>query len=205
MAEEHGLPEHKGWLVKILRVWTGRVTFTLLLAALVVGITGLIRQSGPTDYHLLVETLAVLAGITGVYAERRAAAAERRHTAIWTVRKELEDNIKLLEKDARFEPQDGTKPEPRLYPRVDVTAADACLAQGALADDDDGFHAKVLASWRERAETFNRGLNLIELLFYGLQFTTVDTKQVITEIDEELQEKRSKMATETHEVQSALK
>lgn len=187
------------------RVWAGRVTLALLIGAFIVGITGMIVQTGRTDYHLIVESVAVLAGITGVYAERRAAAAERRQAAVRAVQKELDNNIELLERDVRFTPQDRVKPEPRLYPRVDVTAVEACLAQGALMDDEDAPRAQALDRWREQAETFNRGLNLTELLFYGLHLAAPDAGQVMVRVDDELQARRSEMATETRSTRDLLR
>jgi len=180
------------------------VTRIVLIGALLVGIAGIVH-GGLTDYHVDVETLAVLAALTGIYAERYAAATERRRAAISAVEKELDDNISVLQNDSRFKPQDQEKPEPRLYPRVAVAAAEACLAQGALSDDGDVDRAAALSHWREGADTFNRGVNLMELLFFGLYLITPDEVNVMLRVDEELQARRNKIIDETRAVQDALR
>jgi hypothetical protein len=191
-------------VARLVRVWSGRATLALLVAAFMVGLGGLIGDSDYTDYHLIVETLAVAAGITGVYAERRAAAVERRQVAVRAVQKELEDNIRLLRDDSRFQLAAGAVPGPRLYPRIGVNATDTSLAQDALAEDGDGDRAKALSEWREEAETFNRGLDLTELLFYGLQLSTLEHSEVMKRVDKELQGRREQMADETEAVHHAL-
>jgi hypothetical protein len=191
-------------LARLVRVWSGRITLALLIGALVVGLLGIFGESHYGDYHLIVESLAVAAGITGVFAERRAAAVERQQIAVGAVHKELEDNIHLLKDDSRFQLAPGAVPGPRLYPRIGVSATDACLAQDALADDVDGNRAGALAVWREEAETFNRGLNLTELLFYGLLLSSLNHEGVMERVDDELQSRRQQMAVETETAQRAL-
>jgi len=188
---------------RLSQAWAGRVTLCLLLAAFVVGVLGVLRSSW-TDNHLIVETIAVLAGITGVYAERRAAALERRRAAVKAVRKELEDNIDLLESDRRFEPQNHESPEPRMYPRLDLAAVDSCLAQGALVQDGDHARAVALNKWRDKADTFNRGLNLTEILFYGLHFAASESPRMMIAVDEELQSRRQDMTAETRVIRDLL-
>jgi hypothetical protein len=193
----------EGWIPHS-ETWVGWVTRTALVGAFLVGVAGIVR-AGPTDYHLDVETLAVFAALTGVYAERRAAAAERQRAAISAVLKELDDNISVLQNDPRFTPQDSKRPEPRLYPRVEVSAAEACLAQNALADSGDVNGATAaLSRWRERAETFNRGVNLMELLFFGLHLITPGEGHVMLRVDEELQAQLSEMISETRAIQDSL-
>lgn len=189
---------------RLVRVWSGRMTLALLVGALLVGLLGIFGEAHYDDYHLIVESLAVAAGITGVFAERRAAAVERQQLAVGAVRKELEENIHLLQDDSRFQLAPGAVPGPRLYPRLGVSATDACLAQDALADDVDDHRSGALAVWREEAETFNRGLNLTELLFYGLLLSNLDHESVMKRVDGELQIRREQMAVETETAEHAL-
>jgi hypothetical protein len=196
-------PMREAWLPRLTKIWVGRVTRFLLIGAFLVGVTGIVRV-GVSDYHLDVETLAVLAALTGVYAERRAAAVERRRTAIKAVQKELDDNIVLLGSDARFKPQDKAKPEPHLYPRVSITATEACLAQDALIEEDDAECAATLSSWRERAETFNRGVNLMELLFFGIHLIAPRETDIMLRVDDELQKRITEMIAETRNVRELL-
>jgi hypothetical protein len=196
--------DRRPWLPRLHRRSIGWITRAILVCALLVGVVGIIHGD-MTDYHVDVETLAVLAALTGIYAERYAAASERRRAAIAAVQKELEDNIVLLQRDPRFMPQDHDRPEPHLYPRVAVAAAEACLAQGALTEDVDVDRARALTHWRDSAETFNRGVNLMELLFFGLHLITPDQSVVMLRVDEELQGQREKMITETQAVHDALR
>lgn len=65
--------------------------------------------------------------------------------------------------------------------------------------------AAALTRWRESAETFNRGVNLMELLFFGLHLITPDETDVMLRVNEELQAQRSKMIDQTRAVQDALR
>lgn len=193
----------EAWLPRVTKTWVGRVTGFLLIGAFLIGVAGIVR-AGVTDYHLDVETVAVLAALTGVYAERRAAAAERRRTAVKAVQKELDDNVALLGSDARFRPQDKSRPQPHLYPRVSITATETCLAQDALTEDGDADRAATLSAWRERAETFNRGVNLMELLFFGIHLITPEETEIMLRVDDELQTRIAEMIVDTRTVRGLL-
>lgn len=204
VSADPAVPAGRTWLAQAGRLSVGYVTVFLLLAALAVGIWGLSVKTRGVDFHLIVETIAVAAALTGVYAERIATRVERRHAAVRAVREELEDNIALLEGDPRFEPQNVGQPEPRIYPRLAVAAAESCLAQAALTDDGDAQRADELAQWREKAGTFNRTLGVIELVCYGVGFADHDAPKVITAADQELQEERGKMVLESRKVLSLI-
>lgn len=191
------LIERQVWLGRTARVSIGYVTVGLLVLALAVGIWGLTAKPSGVNAHLIVETIAVAAALTGVYAERIAARVERRQAAVRAVRDELATNIELLVDDPRFESQDEHRLEPRIYPRLAIVAADTCLAQAALTDDGDAWRAKKLGQWREEAQTFNRTLGVIELVCYGVSFTEHQAPEVIGAADRELQEAREKIAAET--------
>jgi hypothetical protein len=204
VTTEEAIPAGRGWLARTGRVSVGYATVVMLLCALATGVWGLGVKTRGIDYHLVVETIAVAAALTGVYAERIAGRVERRHAAVRAVRDELGDNIALLDHDPRFEPQDLRPPEPRIYPRLAVAAADACLAQAALTDDGDAQRTEELAHWREHAQTFNRTLSVIELVCYGVGFTDHDAQKVIAAADQELQEERAKIAKESRRILSLI-
>jgi hypothetical protein len=186
------------------RAWVGGVTVILLLFAFAIGVAGLSTDSGRTDFHLIVETIAVMAALTGVFWERRFVRVERRNAAIRAVREELVANIELVEKDPGFKPQDHRKPEPCIYPRVAVGAVVACLAQAVLREDGDAKLIEELARWRNEAQTFNRTIGVIELVCYGVSFSSHDAARVIINADRELQEERVNFVTETRRALSAL-
>lgn|GEM_PF-5899874 len=200
LTKVHAWLGGRGEFAHALRQSIVLATVALLGFALVAGIWGLAGTTSGVDFHLVVETIAVAAALTGLYAERVAARVERRHTAMQAVRKELTDNVELVENDRRFEPQDPHRPEPRIYPRVEVAATDACLAQAALAEDRDAQRVQALANWREHARTFNRTLGVIELVCYGVSFANRKMLRVIVEADREVQEEREQMVAETMKV-----
>ncbi|MGX7829688.1 hypothetical protein ACTG9Q_31840 [Actinokineospora sp. 24-640] len=92
------------------------LTFLALAVALVMGV--LWFTTSPTGDRLepAVNSLAVLAGITGIFVERWAAQRERRNQALESIREELERNAAVLDDDA-FATTAGA--HRRLYPPAD--------------------------------------------------------------------------------------
>jgi hypothetical protein len=188
---------------RLPRRWAGILTIALLIGAFAVGVVGILRAH-QIQYHLVVETVAIVAGITGIYAERRAAAVERRRAAVGAVNDELDKNVAVLEDDKRFPQQSPTNPRPHRFPRLAVTAVETCLANGVLTEDGDSPRGDALRQWLEAARAFNRGLGVSELLFYGLHFAAPEQKQVMVKVDEELQRERHHMMTMTRDAQLAV-
>lgn len=72
------------------------VTAASLLAAFVINTIWFVRSSGTGRLEPVVGVLGILAGITGLFAERWAAAQESRDAALDAITAELEANDDLL-------------------------------------------------------------------------------------------------------------
>ena len=107
-----------------------------------------------------VNSLTLVAGLTGIFVERLTAEAERRTEVLRTVADELQENIRLLN-DARFSPQAPTSRQ--IYPRLVVSAVDAALVSGALGLHRDAELVGLLHRWRDTVHLFNRRLDLTEI------------------------------------------
>lgn len=140
----------------------GVVTFGSLVVALLISIVGIFIVDESVKFELTVETFAILAAITGVFAERWAVANDRRNHALHALRREIASNEAILD-DSRFEPIGDAETRGRVYPRVLVSAADAAVTSGALAEDRDTDLIQLLHAWREAVNEFNLRLTLTEL------------------------------------------
>jgi hypothetical protein len=139
-------------------------TFSSVAISAAISIIWFVTASGASRFEPAVQTLGLLAGLTGVLAERRAAARERRHLAIVTLADELRGGIFILD-DPQFAPSKET-PRPRVYPRLPVSATDAALISGALANRSDDDLIRLLHSWRDEVNGFNRRLELTEMRIF---------------------------------------
>lgn len=140
------------------------ITFGSVAISAAISITWFVTASGASRFEPAVQTLGLLAGLTGILAERRAAARERRHLALVTLADELRRGISILN-DPQFAPSKET-PRPRVYPRLPVSATDAALISGALAERSDGDLLRLLHNWRDEVKGFNRRLELTEIRIF---------------------------------------
>jgi len=139
-------------------------TFGSVAISAAISITWFVTSSGASRFEPAVQTLGLLAGLTGVLAERRAVARERRHLALVTLVDELRRSILILD-DPQFAPSKET-PRPRVYSRLPVSATDAALISGALAKRSDDNLLRLLHSWRDEVNGFNRRLELTEVRIF---------------------------------------
>ncbi len=149
-------------------------TFGSITVAATISIAWLITTSGTSRFEPAVQALGLLGGLAGVLAERRAAARERRHLALITLADELRRDASILQ-DPRFALSKDI-PRARVYPRLPVSATDAALTLGALAERGDGDLLRRLHNWRDEVNGFNRRLELTEIRLF--------TSEVPTEIAE---------------------
>ncbi|MGH4007357.1 MAG: hypothetical protein ACRDTH_04185 [Pseudonocardiaceae bacterium] len=119
-----------------------------------------------------VQIFGVIGGLTGILAERRAVARERRHLALITLMDELRRDAVILD-DRQYAPSKES-PRPRVYPRLPVSATDAALTSGALAEQRDDQLLRLLHNWRDEVNGFNRRLELTEILI----FTSGDSAEI---------------------------
>jgi len=139
-------------------------TFGSVAISAAISITWFVTASGASRFEPAVQTLGLLAGLTGVLAERRAAARERRHLTLVTLMDELRRGVSILD-DPQFAPTKES-PRPRVYPRLPVSATDAALISGALAERSDDGLLRLLHNWRDEVNGFNRRLELTEIRIF---------------------------------------
>jgi hypothetical protein len=136
-------------------------TFSSVALSAVISIVWFITTSGASRFEPTVQLFGLLGGLTGVLAERRAAARERRHLALVTLMDELRGDTAILDGPG-FAPS-KEMPRPRVYPRLPVSATDAALTSGALAKRSDDVLLRRLHSWRDEVNGFNWRLELTEI------------------------------------------
>ncbi|CAM5289611.1 hypothetical protein [Streptomyces abikoensis] len=147
------------------RQFFAAATIACLLLAL--GICGWwlsVAQGRDDRFEPATSGLALVAAITGVYAERRAAARERRAQALHALAAELVKNTELL--GTGFAPLDRFAPRARVYPRLMQSATDAALVSGAFSQPGHDELVALLHRWRDAVHDFNRRLDLTELRTY---------------------------------------
>jgi hypothetical protein len=140
------------------------VTFCSVASAAIISIIWFSTTSGVSRLEPAVQIFGLLGGLTGVLAERRASARERRHLALVTLIDELQRDACILA-DSQYAPSKET-PRPRVYPRLPVSATDAALTLGALAARSDAELLRRLHNWRDRVNGFNRRLELTEFISF---------------------------------------
>jgi hypothetical protein len=139
------------------------VTFGALAVALALGLSWFIVSEPGQRFEPAVNTLALLAGITGIFAERWAAQRERRQQAIDTIGSELARNRDVL---AGEEFGDGAPTGRKLYSRLLHSAVDAAFSSGALTSRRDSELIALLHHWRGQVSSVNRRLELTEMLMF---------------------------------------
>jgi hypothetical protein len=154
-------------------------TYSSVAISATISITWFFTASGTSRFEPAVQTLGLLAGLTGILAERRAVTRERRHLALVTLVEELQRIISILG-DPQFAPSKET-PRLRVYPRLPVSATDAALISGALARRGDDDLLRRLHDWRDEVNGFNRRLELTEirLCTYGVPAEIEEFEQAL--------------------------
>lgn len=140
------------------------ITFSSVAISAVISIVWLVKVSGASMFEPAVQLFGLIGGLGGVLAERRVAARERRHLALATLMAELRRDTSILD-GPQYAPSKET-PRRRVYPRLPVSATDAALTSGALAERSDDELLRRLHNWRDDANGFNRRLELIEIRIF---------------------------------------
>jgi hypothetical protein len=135
------------------------ISYGLLALAFVLGVIWFISP-GNARWEPAVNSLTLVAGLTGIFVERLTAEAERRTEVLRAVGDELRENTKLLH-DERFSP--NTPSTRQVYPRLVVSAVDLALVSGALGLHRDAELVGLLHRWRDTVHLFNRRLDLTEI------------------------------------------
>ena len=135
------------------------VSYGLLALAFVLGVVWFISP-GNSRWEPAVNSLTLVAGLTGIFVERLTAEAERRTEVLRAVADELRENTRMLS-DERFSPDTPTTRQ--VYPRLVVSAVDLALVSGALGLHRDAELVGLLHRWRDTVHLFNRRLDLTEI------------------------------------------
>lgn len=152
-----------GWVVErhvtVARATVATVTYALLATAFVLGVLWFVLPGEPR-WEPAVNSLTLVAGMTGLIVERLSSEAERHAQVLAAIRRELERNQAVL---ADNEFARGAEDRPRaVFVRLAVSAVDAALVSGVLDRRRDTALVTALHRWRDTVQGFNRRLDLTE-------------------------------------------
>lgn len=145
--------------VTVARATVAAVTYTLLATAFVLGVLWFALPGEPR-WEPAVNSLTLVAGMTGLIVERLSSEAERHAQVLAAVRRELERNQAVLA-DNQFARAADDRPR-AVFARLAVSAVDAALVSGALDRRRDTTFVAALHRWRDTVQGFNRRLDLTE-------------------------------------------
>lgn len=150
------------------RVTVAGVTYALLGVAFVLGILWILGI-GP-EWEPWVNSLTLLAGVTGLVVERQNAETERRSEVVGSVGFELQQNRAIVERRLAGL-RTGGEQALSVSPRLALSAVDAALASGVLSRSPDRALVERLHRWRERVQGYNwrRDLTEFELMLIKYQ------------------------------------
>lgn len=150
------------------RVIVAVITYTLLGIAFVLGILWIL-DVGP-EWEPWVNSLTLLAGVTGLVVERQNAETERRSEVVASVVFELQQNRAIVERRLAGLRTGGERAL-SVSPRLALSAVDAALASGVLSRTPDSPLVGKLHRWREQVQGYNwrRDLTEFELMLVKYQ------------------------------------
>jgi hypothetical protein len=150
------------------RVTVAVTTYALLGIAFVLGILWILG-TGP-EWEPWVNSLTLLAGVTGLVVERQNAETERRAEVVASVVFELQQNRAIVERRLAGL-RTGGEHALSVSPRLALSAVDAALASGVLSRTPDRALVEKLHRWRERVQGYNwrRDLTEFELMLIKYQ------------------------------------
>jgi hypothetical protein len=146
------------------------VSYSLLGLAFVLGVIWFFWPEN-SRWEPAVNSLTLVAGLTGIFVERLTAQAERRTEVLRAVTDELVKNKELLD-DEQFSPRTPTTRQ--VYPRLVVSAVDVALASGVLGMHRDADLVDLLHTWRNTVHMFNRRLDLTEISTFSNDVSPAD-------------------------------
>lgn len=167
---------------RVAAAWSGRrwarrrrvvvavITYALLGIAFVLGILWILGI-GP-EWEPWVNSLTLLAGVTGLVVERQNAETERRSEVVASVAFELRQNRAIVERRLAGLRTGGERAL-SVSPRLALSAVDAALASGVLSRTPDTPLVGKLHRWREQVQGYNwrRDLTEFELMLIKYQGT----------------------------------
>ncbi|KOX24804.1 hypothetical protein ADK67_17795 [Saccharothrix sp. NRRL B-16348] len=145
------------------RIAITALTFGALAVAMALGLSWFVVSPPGDRWEPAVNSLALLAGITGIFAERWASQREQRNQAIESIRLEMARNRETLDGEAFSATSSRVR---RVYPRLVQSAVDSALSSGALSPHRDAELIDLLHRWRTAVASVNRRLELTEMLVF---------------------------------------
>jgi hypothetical protein len=144
------------------------ITYALLATAFVLGILWILDVG--TGWDPWVNSLTLVAGVTGLIVERQNAERERRVEVVASVAFELQQNRTIVERRLAGL-RTGGKRALSVSPRLALSAVDAALASGVLSRTPDSPLVGKLHRWREQVQGYNwrRDLTEFELMLVKYQ------------------------------------
>ncbi len=142
------------------------VTYGLLGLAFVLGVIWFFWPEN-TRWEPAVNSLTLVAGLTGIFVDRLTRESERRREVIAAVIDELGENERLLA-DERFT---GSGRRRQIYPRLVVSAVDVALVSGVLVGHRSADVITQLHRWRDMVHELNRRLDLTEFRTFSESVT----------------------------------
>lgn len=174
------------------------VAYASAAGSIVISLAWLAKSPAVAWFEPALQALGLLACLSGVVVERRAAGRERRGSALAALAGELAKCASVLD-DARFAPRESASPRPQVYPRLPVSATNSILISGALADRRYAALLPRLHNWHDVATGFNRRLDLTELRLF-----TVGLRAEIAEFERVLDRDRGYVYELRNQVNSLL-
>lgn len=153
------------------------ITAVSLAAAFVINAIWFATSIGRDRLEPVVGVLGILAGITGLVAERWAARQEARDAALDAIGAELEANDDVLSSSTAFSQEPDQPLRRTVYPRLHLSAVDAAFAAGTLSTTRDAGLIAALHAWRNQVVRFNSQLALAEMMAF-----TVESESVLRDL-----------------------
>jgi hypothetical protein len=140
------------------------VTSGTLVAAFWVTVFWFVQAAGIGRFEPAVSALALLAGITGIVAERYASAKELREQALSALHDELITNQRILDSPPFTPGAHSVRRE--VYPRLYSSALESALLSTALSPRRDRDLVSRLHHWRNTLTMFNHRLDIAEIMAF---------------------------------------
>lgn len=134
-------------------------TFIVLLIAFLTAVVWLFKSP---DFEPAVTSLALLATIIGLFADRWLTEKEKRKSLLHALAHEVYINANILWSET-FSYKEHPSKAPTVYPRLFVSVLQTVISSGAFAQERDKQLFKLLHDWQQRASEFNQRLDITEL------------------------------------------
>jgi hypothetical protein len=183
----------------VTRAVVATVTYGLLGISFVLGVIWFVRPDN-ARWEPAVNSLTLVAGLTGIFVERLTAEAERRTEVLRAVTTELAENERILA-DPRLSPDAARRRQ--VYPRLIVSAVDLALVSGALGRARDAELTGLLHRWRDAVHELNRRLDLTEMRTFNTDVTDDELRafqRALHSEDSYLTETRDRLARLTDQL-----